>query len=116
MVGARGRDGERALRDELPKHRELSEHPELATLRILKTTLEVAELVLAEVSPKRGQRERRCVRSEGEAYADALLQLIMPVVILLDEYVESLRGDDEWGRGESPERDDEMPSSDEIPF
>ena len=83
---------------------ELGENPELAALRILKTTLDVAELALLASYPDCCEcSERR--RGEAEAYAFAILYQIDALEALLNEYVESIRRRGQWRNRESSEED-----------
>ena len=82
----------------------LSENPELAALRILKTTLDVAELALLSSYPDSFEGSERC-RSEQEAYALAILFQIDALEAMLNEYVESIRRQWEWRNRESSEED-----------
>ena len=86
---------------------ELSENPELAALRILKTTLEVAELALVANYPDSFEYSER-PRTEQEAYAFAILFQIDALEALLNEYVESIRRRGQWRNRES--------SEEKIPF
>jgi len=69
---------------------ELSEHPELAALRILKTTLDVTHLALLATYPESSEGSERC-RTEEEAYAIAILYQIDALEAMVNEYVESTR-------------------------
>ena len=72
-----------------------NENPELAALRILKTTLDVVEIVLRGSYPDSSEcSERR--QSEQEAYAIAILYQIDALEGMLNEYVESIRRLREW--------------------
>ena len=83
---------------------ELSENPELAALRILKTTLDVAELALLASYPESCEcSERR--GTEQEAYAIAILYQIDALAVLLNQYVESLRRVGEWRNREASKED-----------
>ena len=67
-------------------------NPELAALRTLKTDLEVAEAALLARYPNSSCGDPRRGHTEREAYANAILYLIDPLVVLLHEYAESVRG------------------------
>ena len=83
---------------------ELSENPELGALRILKTTLDVAELALLASYPDcREYSGRR--RSEQEAYAIAILYQIDALAVLVNEYAESLRRVGWWRYQEASKED-----------
>jgi hypothetical protein len=76
---------------------ELNDNPELAALRILKTSLDVAEVALAATYPDSCEPSycEGC-RSEQEAYALSLLYQIDALGALLNEYAESVRRLREW--------------------
>ena len=91
----------------LPTPIELSENPELAALRILKTNLDVAELALLASYPENCECPERS-RTEPEAYAIAILFQIDALESILNEYVESIRRLQEWRNRE--------PSEESSPF
>lgn len=100
-------DPRQSVEDTLPTPLELSENPELGALRILRTSLEVAELALRATYPESCERfESR--RTEEDAYALAILYQIDALEATLDEYVESIRRLRAWRNRE--------PSGDSIPF
>ena len=73
----------------------LNENPELAALRILKTTLDVVELALRGSYPDSCEcSERR--PTEQEAYAIVILYQIDALEGMLNEYVESILRLREW--------------------
>jgi len=84
-----------------------NENPELAALRILKTTLDVVELALRGSYPDSCEcSERR--PTEQEAYAIAILYQIDALAAMLKEYEESIRRLREW--------QDRERSKEDIPF
>lgn len=83
---------------------ELNENPELAALRILKTTLDVVDLALRGSYPESYEySERR--RTEQEAYALSILYQIDALAAMLNEYVESIRRLREWQNRKRCEED-----------
>ena len=85
---------------------QLSEHPELAALRILKTSLDVAATALAATYPD--SCEPSCSehpRSEQEAYALSIIYQIDALALMLNEYAESIRRLREWKLREPPADD-----------
>jgi hypothetical protein len=80
---------------------ELSEHPELAALRILKTSLDVTHLALLATYPESSER----CRTEEEAYAIAILYQIDALEAMVNEYVESTRRLAELRNREASEED-----------
>ena len=86
---------------------ELSENPELAALRILKTTLDVAQLSLLAVYPDSYEYSERC-RTEEKAYAIAIIYQIDALEAVLNEYAECIRRLREWRNRE--------PSEESTPF
>ena len=70
---------------------EFNENPELAALRILKTSLEVAHLALVATYPDCEPSCSQHCRSEQEAFAISLLYQIDALSAVLDEYAESIR-------------------------
>ncbi len=86
----------------LPTPIELSENPELAALRILKTNLDVAELALLASYPESCEGPERS-GGEQEAYAMAILYQIDALEAMLNEYAESIRRLRQWRNRESSE-------------
>jgi hypothetical protein len=85
---------------------QLNENPELAALLILKTNLDIAQLVLLATYPdscEPSYSEDR--RSEQEAYASSILYQIDALEGIINEYVESVRRLREWRNREPCERD-----------
>ena len=71
---------------------QIHENPELAALRILKTTLDVVDRALVGAYPESGEPSYPDHdRSEPDAYALAILHQIDALGALLDLYVESIR-------------------------
>jgi len=88
---------------------QLNENPELAALRILKTSLDVAEMALAATySDSCEPSYSEGFRSEQEAYALSLLYQIDALGAVLNEYAESIRRLRQWRNRE--------PSADDIAF
>lgn len=83
---------------------QFNEHPELAALRILKTTLEVAELALQATYRDHSEDSERC-HSEQEAYAIAILHQIEALGAVIDEYFGSIRRLEQWRDRELSLRD-----------
>ena len=92
--------------ESLPTPSELQEDPELAVLRILATSLRMAELALLSSHPASYEPARSDgPRTEQEAYAAALLYQIEALEGVLGEYVESTRRLRDWSRREPSDRD-----------
>lgn len=68
-----------------------NENPELASLRILKTNLDVAELALLAAYPDCEPSALHRRGTEQEAYAISILYQIEVLAALLNEYAESIR-------------------------
>ena len=83
---------------------ELLDHPELAVLRILRTSLDVAGIVLQATHLDSGECPERN-RSEPEAFAVALHYQIEALEAMLEEYVESIRRQEECRGRESSGKD-----------
>lgn len=85
---------------------ELSENPELAVLKVLATSLEVADMALAATYPVSCEPSyfERC-RSEQEAYALSIIYQIDALRAVVGEYAESIRRSRKW-RGREPPADD----------
>lgn len=98
--------------ESLPTPAELQEDPELAVLRILRTTLSVAELALLSSYPESCEPARSGgSRSEQEAYVTAILHQIEALEGVLDQYVESIRRLRDWRDWQRRETSDS-----DIPF
>lgn len=88
---------------------QLNENPELAALRILRTSLDVAAVVLAATYPESSEVSySEGGRSEQEAYALSILYQIDALGAVLEEYAESIRRLRAWRNREA--------SADDIPF
>lgn len=100
-----------------PSPGDLRENPELASLRMLKTNLEVAEEVLMVAYPDGNSYSERS-HTEQEAYANGLLYQIDTLEVMLNEYAESIRRLQSWRNREVPEppSSHEQPSDDDIAF
>jgi hypothetical protein len=83
---------------------ELYDNPELAALRILETSLAVAQTALVAMYPDNCEppHSRHC-RSEAEAYAFSILYQIDALAAVLGEYSESIRRLQEFTGRESQE-------------
>jgi len=100
---------ERTVDRSLPTPSQLDENPELAALRILETSLDVAELALLTTYPETGEQvDAEDGLTEQEAFATAILYQIDALGAVLNEYVESIRRLEEWRKRE--------PHEDDIPF
>ena len=98
---------EKTVDASLPTLSQLDENPELAALRILKTSLDVAELALVTMYPDMGEpADGEDGLSEEEAFATAIRYQIAALGGVLNHYVESVRRLQEWRSREPPEEAD----------
>ena len=102
------------MKESLPSPLDVSEYPELAALRALKTNLQVAELALLAAYPNSSCGDPQRDHSEREAYANGILYLINPLVAMLGEYAESVQRLQAWRHREPPGPSDDTDK--DIPF